>query len=130
MEGAWGHVPHLSSLRRSAQGRGRAQSAARLRSWARVSPLPWVTRAPCPQFLAFTCGLLRGTLSTLGIKSLVTASVASLPTCESWGGGALLPTLKGGGGSELSRPPTPGLGRQGWGCRVPLTDGEFEAQRA
>lgn len=37
---------------------------------------------PCPQFLAFTCGLLRGTLSTLGIKSLVTASVAALPACE------------------------------------------------
>ncbi|XP_042825147.1 trafficking protein particle complex subunit 6A isoform X1 [Panthera onca] len=35
-----------------------------------------------PKFLAFTCGLLRGTLSTLGIKSLVTASVASLPTCK------------------------------------------------
>ncbi|KAM9631696.1 trafficking protein particle complex subunit 6A-like [Trichechus inunguis] len=32
-------------------------------------------------FLAFTCGLLRGTLSTLGIKSLVTASVAALPAC-------------------------------------------------
>uniref|UniRef100_A0A8C8WSS3 Trafficking protein particle complex subunit 6A n=1 Tax=Panthera leo TaxID=9689 RepID=A0A8C8WSS3_PANLE len=44
-----------------------------------------------PKFLAFTCGLLRGTLSTLGIKSLVTASVASLPTCESggWGWGNL-----------------------------------------
>nr|XP_055166888.1 trafficking protein particle complex subunit 6A isoform X1 [Nyctereutes procyonoides] len=35
-----------------------------------------------PKFLAFTCGLLRGALSTLGIKSLVTASVASLPTCK------------------------------------------------
>ncbi|XP_036914327.1 trafficking protein particle complex subunit 6A isoform X2 [Sturnira hondurensis] len=34
------------------------------------------------QFLAFTCGLLRGTLSTLGIKSLVTASVAALPACR------------------------------------------------
>ncbi|XP_032341720.1 NTPase KAP family P-loop domain-containing protein 1 isoform X8 [Camelus ferus] len=32
-----------------------------------------------PKFLAFTCGLLRGALSTLGIKSLVTASVAALP---------------------------------------------------
>ena len=38
--------------------------------------------SPCPQFLAFTCGLLRGTLSTLGIKSLVTASVAALPACK------------------------------------------------
>ncbi|XP_055409164.1 trafficking protein particle complex subunit 6A isoform X5 [Bubalus kerabau] len=34
------------------------------------------------QFLAFTCGLLRGTLSTLGVKSLVTASVAALPACK------------------------------------------------
>nr|XP_035947464.1 trafficking protein particle complex subunit 6A isoform X6 [Halichoerus grypus] len=35
-----------------------------------------------PKFLAFTCGLLRGALCILGIKSLVTASVASLPTCK------------------------------------------------
>ncbi|XP_020859375.1 trafficking protein particle complex subunit 6A isoform X4 [Phascolarctos cinereus] len=34
------------------------------------------------QFLAFTCGLLRGTLSALGIESSVTASVASLPVCK------------------------------------------------
>lgn len=44
---------------------------------------PTVTCAPHLQFLAFTCGLLRGTLSTLGIKSLVTTSVAALPACES-----------------------------------------------
>ena len=45
-----------------------------------------MTRVPRPQFLAFTCGLLRGTLSTLGVKSLVTASVAALPACElGWG---------------------------------------------
>lgn len=47
-----------------------------------LPPLPTVTCVPRPQFLAFTCGLLRGTLSTLGIKSLVTASVAALPACE------------------------------------------------
>ncbi|XP_074075409.1 trafficking protein particle complex subunit 6A isoform X2 [Macrotis lagotis] len=35
-----------------------------------------------PKFLAFTCGLLRGTLSTLGFESSVTASVASLPACK------------------------------------------------
>lgn len=35
-----------------------------------------------PQFLAFPCGLLRGALSTLGIESLVSASVATLPACE------------------------------------------------
>ncbi|XP_055001867.1 trafficking protein particle complex subunit 6A isoform X2 [Sorex araneus] len=34
------------------------------------------------QFLAFPCGLLRGALSTLGIESLVSASVAALPACK------------------------------------------------
>uniref|UniRef100_H0VSL0 Trafficking protein particle complex subunit 6A n=1 Tax=Cavia porcellus TaxID=10141 RepID=H0VSL0_CAVPO len=34
------------------------------------------------QFLAFTCGLLCGTLSTLGFQSLVTTSVTSLPACK------------------------------------------------
>ncbi|XP_009231048.4 trafficking protein particle complex subunit 6A isoform X5 [Pongo abelii] len=34
------------------------------------------------QFLAFTCGLLRGALCTLGIESVVTASVAALPVCK------------------------------------------------
>ncbi|XP_035868981.1 trafficking protein particle complex subunit 6A isoform X1 [Phyllostomus discolor] len=45
-----------------------------------ASGLQYVEEAP--KFLAFTCGLLRGTLSTLGIKSLVTASVAALPACR------------------------------------------------
>ncbi|XP_049643268.1 trafficking protein particle complex subunit 6A [Suncus etruscus] len=35
-----------------------------------------------PKFLAFPCGLLRGALSTLGIESLVSASVATLPACR------------------------------------------------
>ncbi|XP_033079537.1 trafficking protein particle complex subunit 6A isoform X3 [Trachypithecus francoisi] len=35
-----------------------------------------------PKFLAFTCGLLRGALCTLGIESVVTASVAALPICK------------------------------------------------
>ncbi|XP_012508694.1 PREDICTED: trafficking protein particle complex subunit 6A [Propithecus coquereli] len=35
-----------------------------------------------PKFLAFTCGLLRGTLRTLGFQSLVTSSVATLPACK------------------------------------------------
>ncbi|XP_060042159.1 trafficking protein particle complex subunit 6A isoform X2 [Erinaceus europaeus] len=35
-----------------------------------------------PKFLAFPCGLLRGALSTLGIRSLVTASVTTLPACK------------------------------------------------
>uniref|UniRef100_A0A2I3SVX2 Trafficking protein particle complex subunit 6A n=2 Tax=Pan TaxID=9596 RepID=A0A2I3SVX2_PANTR len=37
---------------------------------------------PRPRFLAFTCGLLRGALYTLGIESVVTASVAALPVCK------------------------------------------------
>ncbi|XP_037372673.1 trafficking protein particle complex subunit 6A [Talpa occidentalis] len=45
-----------------------------------ASGLQYVEEAP--KFLAFPCGLLRGTLSTLGIQSLVTASVASLPACK------------------------------------------------
>ncbi|XP_038623342.1 trafficking protein particle complex subunit 6A [Tachyglossus aculeatus] len=35
-----------------------------------------------PKFLAFTCGLVRGALSTLGIESVVTADVALLPACK------------------------------------------------
>uniref|UniRef100_A0A8C6RGM2 Trafficking protein particle complex subunit 6A n=1 Tax=Nannospalax galili TaxID=1026970 RepID=A0A8C6RGM2_NANGA len=35
-----------------------------------------------PKFLAFTCGLLCGALSTLGFQSQVTASVATLPACK------------------------------------------------
>ncbi|XP_042556392.1 trafficking protein particle complex subunit 6A [Dipodomys spectabilis] len=35
-----------------------------------------------PKFLAFTCGLLCGTLRTLGVQSLVTASVITLPACR------------------------------------------------
>ncbi|XP_051684429.1 trafficking protein particle complex subunit 6A [Oryctolagus cuniculus] len=34
------------------------------------------------KFLAFPCGLLRGSLHTLGFRSLVTASVAALPACK------------------------------------------------
>ncbi|XP_036088418.1 trafficking protein particle complex subunit 6A isoform X4 [Rousettus aegyptiacus] len=45
-----------------------------------ASGLQYVEEAP--KFLAFTCGLLRGTLSTLGIKSLVTTSVAALPASK------------------------------------------------
>uniref|UniRef100_A0A8C9AZJ0 Trafficking protein particle complex subunit 6A n=1 Tax=Prolemur simus TaxID=1328070 RepID=A0A8C9AZJ0_PROSS len=35
-----------------------------------------------PKFLAFTFGLLRGALRTLGFESLVTSSVATLPACK------------------------------------------------
>uniref|UniRef100_A0A2I3GNA0 Trafficking protein particle complex subunit 6A n=1 Tax=Nomascus leucogenys TaxID=61853 RepID=A0A2I3GNA0_NOMLE len=35
-----------------------------------------------PKFLAFTCGLLHGALCTLGIESVVTASVVALPVCK------------------------------------------------
>uniref|UniRef100_A0A286XC60 Trafficking protein particle complex subunit 6A n=2 Tax=Cavia porcellus TaxID=10141 RepID=A0A286XC60_CAVPO len=45
-----------------------------------ASGLQYVEEAP--KFLAFTCGLLCGTLSTLGFQSLVTTSVTSLPACK------------------------------------------------
>ncbi|XP_051899974.1 trafficking protein particle complex subunit 6b-like [Pristis pectinata] len=35
-----------------------------------------------PKFLAFTCGLLRGALSNLGIDSTVTAEVSVMPACK------------------------------------------------
>ncbi|XP_073751243.1 trafficking protein particle complex subunit 6B isoform X9 [Callorhinus ursinus] len=34
------------------------------------------------QYLAFTCGLIRGGLSNLGIKSIVTAEVSSMPALQ------------------------------------------------
>ncbi|XP_044517646.1 trafficking protein particle complex subunit 6B-like isoform X2 [Gracilinanus agilis] len=33
-------------------------------------------------YLAFTCGLIRGGLSNLGIKSIVTAEVSAMPACK------------------------------------------------
>ncbi|KAG4079974.1 hypothetical protein HA402_006286 [Bradysia odoriphaga] len=35
-----------------------------------------------PKFVAFTCGLVRGSLANLGINSTVTAEVHSMPTCK------------------------------------------------
>jgi len=35
-----------------------------------------------PKFLVFTCGLIRGALSNLGITSVVTAEVAAMPACK------------------------------------------------
>ncbi|XP_015517301.1 trafficking protein particle complex subunit 6b [Neodiprion pinetum] len=35
-----------------------------------------------PRLLAFTCGLLRGSLANLGIVSTVTAEIATLPSCK------------------------------------------------
>ncbi|XP_072405675.1 trafficking protein particle complex subunit 6b-like [Chiloscyllium punctatum] len=35
-----------------------------------------------PKFLAFTCGLVRGALSNLGIDSTVTAEVSVMPACK------------------------------------------------
>jgi len=32
--------------------------------------------------VAFTCGLIRGALSNLGINSMVTAEVESMPACK------------------------------------------------
>ncbi|XP_070825654.1 trafficking protein particle complex subunit 6b isoform X2 [Chaetodon trifascialis] len=34
------------------------------------------------QYLAFTCGLVRGALSSLGVKSIVTAEVSIMPACK------------------------------------------------
>lgn len=36
----------------------------------------------CPRLLAFTCGLLRGSLANLGIVSIVKAEVSALPSCK------------------------------------------------
>ncbi|KAM6982986.1 trafficking protein particle complex subunit 6b [Tautogolabrus adspersus] len=35
-----------------------------------------------PKYLAFTCGLVRGALSNLGVKSIVTAEVSIMPACK------------------------------------------------
>ncbi|XP_004086402.1 trafficking protein particle complex subunit 6B [Oryzias latipes] len=35
-----------------------------------------------PKYLAFTCGLVRGALSNMGVKSIVTAEVSVMPACK------------------------------------------------
>lgn len=35
-----------------------------------------------PKYLAYTCGLVRGGLADLGLKSVVTAEVAGMPACK------------------------------------------------
>ncbi|CAG2106506.1 unnamed protein product [Medioppia subpectinata] len=35
-----------------------------------------------PKYLAFTCGLIRGALSNLGLNSIVTAEIVSPPSCR------------------------------------------------
>ncbi|KAL3966283.1 trafficking protein particle complex subunit 6 [Sarotherodon galilaeus] len=35
-----------------------------------------------PKYLAFTCGLVRGALSNLGVKSIVTSEVSVMPSCK------------------------------------------------
>lgn len=35
-----------------------------------------------PKFIAYTCGLVRGSLANLGINSTVTAEVQSMPSCK------------------------------------------------
>ncbi|XP_029013048.1 trafficking protein particle complex subunit 6b [Betta splendens] len=35
-----------------------------------------------PKYLAFTCGLVRGALCGLGVKSIVTAEVSVMPACK------------------------------------------------
>lgn len=34
------------------------------------------------QYLAYTCGLIRGALSNLGLEGVVTAEVSLMPSCE------------------------------------------------
>ncbi|KAF6079748.1 trafficking protein particle complex 6A [Phyllostomus discolor] len=70
----------MDSLRTNHQGTYVLQDSSFPLLVRMASGLQYVEEAP--KFLAFTCGLLRGTLSTLGIKSLVTASVAALPACR------------------------------------------------
>lgn len=35
-----------------------------------------------PRFVAFTCGIIRGSLANLGIGCLVTAEVQNMPSCK------------------------------------------------
>ncbi|XP_028266795.1 trafficking protein particle complex subunit 6b [Parambassis ranga] len=35
-----------------------------------------------PKYLAFTCGLVRGALSNLGVRSIVTSEVSIMPACK------------------------------------------------
>uniref|UniRef100_A0A8D0AQR5 Trafficking protein particle complex subunit 6B n=2 Tax=Sander lucioperca TaxID=283035 RepID=A0A8D0AQR5_SANLU len=35
-----------------------------------------------PKYLSFSCGLVRGALSSLGVKSIVTAEVSIMPACK------------------------------------------------
>ncbi|XP_024860280.1 trafficking protein particle complex subunit 6b isoform X2 [Kryptolebias marmoratus] len=35
-----------------------------------------------PKYLAFTCGLVRGALSNLGLRSVVTAEISDMPACK------------------------------------------------
>ena len=43
---------------------------------------PELLSLPLPQYLAFTCGLLAGALTNLGIRCQVTAEVTTMPACE------------------------------------------------
>jgi len=35
-----------------------------------------------PRYLAFPCGLIRGSLANLGVVSIVTADVTTMPACK------------------------------------------------
>jgi hypothetical protein len=87
-----GSVPFGSHLPGPPQGR----PLPRFRGWDLGAGFPSSHSALCPppQFLAFTCGLLCGTLHTLGFQSLVTASVTALPACESLAGGGVFLCLE------------------------------------
>ncbi|XP_023560375.1 trafficking protein particle complex subunit 6A isoform X1 [Octodon degus] len=80
----WVAVFHkqMDSLRTNHQGTYVLQDNSFRLLIPMASGLQYVEEAP--KFLAFTCGLLCGTLHTLGFQSLVTAFVTALPACECW----------------------------------------------
>uniref|UniRef100_A0A5F8HD31 Trafficking protein particle complex 6B n=1 Tax=Monodelphis domestica TaxID=13616 RepID=A0A5F8HD31_MONDO len=66
----------------SPQSRGRWKMEGILLSWR-----TWMSSGKqyldhAPKYLAFTCGLIRGGLSNLGIKSIVMAEVSAMPACK------------------------------------------------
>ncbi|XP_023297043.2 trafficking protein particle complex subunit 6b [Lucilia cuprina] len=70
----------VDNLRTNNQGMYVVQDKA-FRFLTRISP-DTKQLEYAPKFVAFTCGLVRGALSNLGINSTVTAEVQSIPACK------------------------------------------------
>uniref|UniRef100_D3TRF6 Trafficking protein particle complex subunit 6B n=2 Tax=Glossina TaxID=44049 RepID=D3TRF6_GLOMM len=70
----------VDNLRTNNQGMYVVQDKA-FRFLTRISSGPKQLQH-APKFVAFTCGLVRGALSNLGINSTVTAEVQSIPACR------------------------------------------------